>query len=96
MNRDRLQNALRGYIGQFYDEIYDDDVHRFEWCLNRLERTNWSLVSVSISIINVAVDDVFANKMSFLFKMKIFEVLYYSVTSKVMLLIMRFCQDLRD
>ncbi len=87
---------MKGYIGQFYDEIHGDGVYRFEWCLNRLERVNWSLVSASISIIGVVVGDVFIDEMSFPFKMKMLEILYHSVMFKVMLLIMRFCQDFGD
>ncbi len=41
-------------------------------------------------------DDIFVNEILFLFKMKMFEVLYHSVTSKVMFLVMRFRQDLGD
>ncbi len=96
MSRDRSQSALRGYIGQFHDEIHSDGVHRLEQCLNRLEKTNWSLVFAFISITDVAIGDIFINEMPFLFKMKMFEILYHSVMSKVMLLIMRFRQDLRD
>ncbi len=54
------------------------------------------MVSVSISITDVAMGDVFVDKMPFLFKMKMFEILYHSIVSKVMLLIMRFCQDFGD
>ncbi len=42
----------------------------------------------------MTVGDIFADEIPFLFKMKIFEILYHSVTSKVMLLIIRFYQDL--
>ncbi len=87
---------MRGYTGQFHDEIHGNSMYRLERRLNRLERANWSLVSAFISITDMAMGDIFVNEMPFLFKMKMFEILYHSVMSKVMLLIMRFCQDLRD
>lgn len=84
---------MKGYARQSHDEIHNDGIYRFKRCLNRLKRANWSLVSASINITDVAIDDIFADKMPFPFKMKIFEILYHLIISKMMLLIMRFHQD---
>ncbi len=41
-------------------------------------------------------DNIFADEISFLFIMKMFDILYHSVISKVMFLIIRFYQDFGD